>query len=376
MYTKQKIYFPSLNGLRAIAALMVVWHHFNFSFPLRIGLRYDDFVLGLGKIGVILFFTLSGFLITFLLLKERELNGKISIGNFYKRRILRIWPLYYFIVILSFFVLNTLPIVRIPEISSSLHDAFWTKIFYYFTILPNVAYAFDKTVPFAVQSWSIGVEEQFYLIWPLVFSSVKNSFSAVISVLVLYLFLKLGIYYWSISHPSKVSTSMQFLVNITSFSSLCIGAIAALILYYDFRKVLQVIFSNGFQIFLYLVILSAVIFDLIDGLFKFECYAILFALLILNLSSNKRVLFSLNGRIFDFLGKISFGIYMYHFLGLRLVEILAGLYPDLNYLIKVALVLFFTIVLSALSYYYFELYFIKRKLQFSTIVSGDNVIKK
>src|ERR1700740_1515785 len=96
---KQKIYFPNLNGLRFIAAFLVIIHHTEqIKSMLHIhSLAKISFVAKAGKYGVILFFVLSGFLITYLLLAEENTFKKISIRQFYIRRMLRIWPLYFLI---------------------------------------------------------------------------------------------------------------------------------------------------------------------------------------------------------------------------------------------------------------------------------------
>lgn len=100
----QKFIFPNLNAIRFIAAFFVIIHHTEqFKELFHINNVFNiPFVYAVGKLGVILFFTLSGFLITYLLLRERENRKKINIKNFYMRRVLRIWPLYYLIVVLSF----------------------------------------------------------------------------------------------------------------------------------------------------------------------------------------------------------------------------------------------------------------------------------
>jgi peptidoglycan/LPS O-acetylase OafA/YrhL len=105
-----KIYFGGLNELRAIAALGVVIHHIE-QFKGMNGLMVSNVNLtflihNLGKASVDLFFVLSGFLITYLLLEEKTNNNDcINIGKFYLRRIYRIWPLYYLIMFISFVII-------------------------------------------------------------------------------------------------------------------------------------------------------------------------------------------------------------------------------------------------------------------------------
>ena len=103
-----KLYFPNLNGLRFIAACFVIINHVE---QLKRYYHIGDGILPefakiIGKLGVMLFFVLSGFLITYLLLSEEKSSGKIYIRKFYIRRLLRIAPLYLLLIFLIFFVIN------------------------------------------------------------------------------------------------------------------------------------------------------------------------------------------------------------------------------------------------------------------------------
>ena len=97
------IYFANLDGLRFLSFLMVFLHH-TVVYDINIKGTFFERLLttvGYGGSGVSIFFVLSGFLITYLLLQEKEANGKINISFFYIRRGLRIWPLYYLVIIFS-----------------------------------------------------------------------------------------------------------------------------------------------------------------------------------------------------------------------------------------------------------------------------------
>ena len=104
--TTPKIFFKGLNELRAIAALAVLFHHVELfknkeGFSSLLNFKYSSYLIShIGRNGVNLFFVLSGFLITFLLLQEKENNSTIMLKKFFLRRIFRIWPLYYFILII------------------------------------------------------------------------------------------------------------------------------------------------------------------------------------------------------------------------------------------------------------------------------------
>ena len=141
MLTKERIYFPNLNGLRFVAALLVIVHHIEqikyiYGLPNNFS---SSFIQIIGELGVILFFVLSGFLITYLLLEEENRTQTIAVKNFYLRRILRIWPLYFFIVILALFILPNISPFILPEYDkATIYENLPAKIFLYVFFLPNL----------------------------------------------------------------------------------------------------------------------------------------------------------------------------------------------------------------------------------------------
>lgn len=145
-------YFPALDGLRAIAITAVIWHH---SLP-----RPVPGWLGRGHVGVPLFFALSGFLITTLLLAERRATGSIHLGHFWMRRCLRIFPLYYAVLLMFALWLAS----REPS-DASRH--FFENLPFHASYTSNwfVDYGVAHPVWFGF-AWSLSTEEQFYLWWP------------------------------------------------------------------------------------------------------------------------------------------------------------------------------------------------------------------
>ncbi len=146
-------HLPGLDGLRGLAILPVVWHHAT---P-----RLLPGVLGKGAVGVDLFFALSGFLITTLLLRELRVTGKVRLGAFYARRSLRIFPLYY--AVLALYALRAWQTQASSEVARHflhglpLHATYTANWFLDYSVPHPVMFAF---------SWSLCVEEQFYWIWP------------------------------------------------------------------------------------------------------------------------------------------------------------------------------------------------------------------
>ena len=376
----RKLFFPNLNGVRFVAALMVIVHHVEqtkkyFHLPSR----YQDNVMGtdLGGLGVTLFFVLSGFLITYLLLVEKHESGTVSLRNFYVRRILRIWPLYYFAVLLAFFVIPAFfPGLMVGSFADKLPVHFWPKLAMYLLLVPNVLFvlrAYFPPVLFASQAWSIGVEEQFYAVWPvlvkfsrrlpLILGAIVASFVVVAILIVL--------------APDNILW-LHFVKNfllVTRIDCMAVGGLAAWLLVKN-APALAVIYSVPVQCAAYLLTFVLVYFQVSFQFSNHLPYAILYAVLLLNLAANPRTLLHLNNRVFDYLGRISYGLYMYHLLAIvvsirAVVWLIHGYSPMINALIY-ALSIILVVLISTVSYEFFEKPFLKLKVRFSTVVSGDN----
>jgi len=157
-------FFPSLDGLRFLCIMAVLWHHS----PLKAELVGSSVLVERGFLGVDFFFVLSGFLITTLLLRERANDGSISLVGFYWRRALRILPIYFFVVtaIGGFFIFIK---------GRYEYLEIWP---YYYVFLSNYLIS---DIPNLDPTWSLAVEEQYYLIWPLLLIAMPRR--AVIPVL-------------------------------------------------------------------------------------------------------------------------------------------------------------------------------------------------
>lgn len=151
-------YFGALDGLRALSVIAVVWHH---SRPTDL----DSIVASRGYLGVDVFFVISGFLITHLLVREEERDGRVRLGKFWVRRALRLWPLWFTILI----VLSILFLAVIPD--APMAAAFWRDLPW------NATYTSNLIVPgtLLALSWSLALEEQFYVVWPLVWSKLRSA---------------------------------------------------------------------------------------------------------------------------------------------------------------------------------------------------------
>ena len=164
--------FEGLNTLRFFAAFLVVMHHSEV-IKLKNGIDNLEWLslFRNGNNAVTFFFVLSGFLITYLLLKECGKTGKIRVRNFYLKRVLRIWPLYFLLVAIGTVALPAA--FSILNIDYAMPYSLSQSWYYYVFFLPGLVtffYGHHLLEPL----WSIGVEEVFYLIWAPLFKINKR----------------------------------------------------------------------------------------------------------------------------------------------------------------------------------------------------------
>ena len=355
-----KKYFKGLDSLRAIAALVVVIGHIEQLKSInKIPLLFEKsfFTIPDAHIGVILFFVISGFLITYLLIKEREKNGKILFGAFYMRRILRIWPLYYLILIISFLLFRV--------------DYKMSSIILSFSIFPNIALSLGSVWPTSPQIWSIGVEEQFYLFWPILLSLIpeKKMVTYLIGFFVVFSILPHALSYICVRNFRNVEV-INFINSFaysTKFNCMALGAVLGFMYAKDYEvlKYLKgkfIAYSSFVLSFLFWF--SGVHFQK----FTDEFYTLLFGIMILNITTNSELKLNMESKIFNFLGRISYGIYMYHWIIILLVlkYMPYNSNCDLNQYnaMLYILVLSGTVLVSWVSFNSFEKYFLKLKTKY------------
>jgi peptidoglycan/LPS O-acetylase OafA/YrhL len=120
------------------------------------------------------------------LLREQQDNGEISISSFYMRRMLRVWPLYFVITALGFFVLPFLPAFSIPNFAPVVDTNYWRKFILYLFFMPHVEAGIYPSVNYAGVLWSVGVEEWFYIGWPFLLLWMRGHLWLVLPAIVLF----------------------------------------------------------------------------------------------------------------------------------------------------------------------------------------------
>lgn len=375
-----KVYLPNLNGLRYLACMVVIVTHTEMiKWVYGMENYYTEGLKRFGHLAVISFFVLSGYLITYLLMAEKDKIGTISIKNFYMRRILRIWPLYFFTILLGLFVWPHIPFFEIPGQASMQEVNFWPMALLYLLILPNIAVkVFNPSpVPLLGPSWSIGVEEQFYFMWPWLVKKSKNILHTLFGVIIVYNLVLFSLMYFGKGQdnhsPIKITLSVweNFCI-----STMAIGGLLAWIKYNKKEAFLKILYHPVIDIGSYIIFFAFVVIGVRFPVFHAEIYAFMFAVMILNLSSNPNSFVNMENKFFNYMGKISYGTYMFHILSIFVIfklfrPVFEGLPHQVVSIIVIVFSTLFVTLISSLTFNYLEEPLLKMKGKFSSIISGD-----
>lgn len=362
MFKQNKFYHPELDGLRFLAFFLVFMHHHPF---LR-SVPYLSILNIKGWMGVDLFFTLSAFLFTKLLLLEYEVTKSINYKKFYIRRIFRIWPLYLFYIFLIFVI---------EYITSDINIFNSNRIFGLLTFTDNIYTAIKGYNPinFTGHLWTIGFEEQFYLIIPFLIyylSKINIKQQKIIAILFIILLIMARIIFINI----ETSKQAIYTLPITHFESILFGILIAF--GNNIKSISNKINSNiiGLLGIGFFILLNHIPQSLtIKSYWLFAHYSIVglssSCLVIAVLESNYLKKFFSN-KILVFLGKRSYGLYIYHFIGNHLAFFLIKRYFDTSSLsLSFCLSLLITIIFSIISYKFIEKPFLILKKSYEIIIS-------
>jgi peptidoglycan/LPS O-acetylase OafA/YrhL len=352
--------YPALTGIRGVAIIIVLLYHLALNRFLRV---FNWWIFG--QLGVDIFFVLSGFLITTLLIKEKVKTNRISVRKFYIRRALRIIPVAYLflvvmVVINHFFKLH---LTATNFISS----------FLYIKNLPFVGFNDDWTGHF----WSLSIEEQFYLIFPLLLliNIKKTTIAAVIIVLGTLIFSLLGFYQVGIFHTVK---SLHFICHTAMFIfwegpfAILIGSLFSILSIKDIINVTRIkqkyflsavlfiaavtIHSKTFVF--YTPYLSGFIFDILIGF-----------IILMSIDSSNFFNLILTSRFLTWMGVMSYSFYIWQQIFVMLPLWLMhnhqwGLNLNILFIISDLIRLSGMLASACISYYFFERKFLKLKERF------------
>lgn len=307
--------FPGLDSLRAYAALFVVIGHIPMNQE-SVGLpsAAPGALFFRGAPAVSFFFTLSGFLITYLLLEEQQRHGTIDVRAFYLRRVLRIWPLYFATIAFGLCFYNTLlPWLGIPY-PVEYHPALAVVLYVFF--LPNLMNSLYTVGGLLNPTWSIGIEEQFYLAWAPVLKRWHHRLPRIAAAV---LFISFTAYLVNRLNPFHLGWAVKFFDQL-KFHFMAAGALAAWALRERREALLALpVFTRPWlQWALGLFLAQYFLVDLWPMPWWLEELAQLglFTWLVVEVGANPRRRMRLENSLAEWLGKISYGIYMLHMIAI------------------------------------------------------------
>lgn len=320
----KKIYYRNdIDGLRAIAVISVILYHFGY--------------LPNGYLGVDVFFVISGFLITKIIYNE-VLQGEFSINQFYLRRIRRILPLVMF-VNLTALVVGL--IVMLPNDLENLCRSIIATNFFgnnilEFIVTNNYWNIINEYKPL-MHTWTLGIEEQFYFIYPLIFILLSGKRIKYITPTIILLFVVSILLYFSAN-----SENSKFYLIHYRFFELALGGIGALLVK---NKNIKGTYSHFFLLIILFVLFLD--FNMHKSVQLFEVITASLIILISTNSGNNFVYKILENKVMVYLGKISFSLYMWHQLILAFTRYFI---IDKYNIFQAGLILIIIIVFSILSY--------------------------
>ncbi len=367
-----KSYFPNLDGLRFFCFLSVfLFHGFHTNNAAieasGIFIFLKKTVFGNGFLGVNFFFVLSGFLITYLLIKEKKTTAAIHITHFWMRRILRIWPLYFACVFYGFVIFPYTKMLAgaVPNETAN--------PWYYIAFISNFDYI-QKGLPDATGLgvlWSVAIEEQFYLAWPVILSffPVKKFWIPLSLILT-------GSIIFRALNDIPILHEMH---TLSCIGDMALGGLGAWLILQSpgFKKHVEIM-PRYFIILVYAAFIFVFLFRdefLLNSywlrVFERLFISLIMLLIILEQCFAKYSFYKMgNFKLASRLGLVTYGLYCLHFIIISAVlglTKLAGLNNKLwqAVLLEPALSLIITIAVALFSYRFFEAPFLKLKDKFA-----------
>lgn len=348
-----KIHYNSLDGFRALAITIVIFAHLNFNSESKIASFFS------GGFGVSIFFVISGFLITSLLLTEQAETGDISLRKFYARRSLRIFPVAYLFIVVML-IMNIYFNLHISPVEFYSAALYITNTSFLLTATKNVHHYWSYLGHF----WSLSVEEQFYLLFPLLLKRDSKTYLWLIGIIIilippcLYLDVK-QLYFFK-------NPVIHHFVELTRFlSGILIGSFVAVLHFKKHLKIPDFKYNTLLTITLFCLAASVAgnLINIIPTSFSSTISSILVVCMILiNLNESKSVIYKiLNSRLSKSIAVLSYSLYIWQ-------QIFTNEIPWKGHFVSSGshiLNFFALILISLLSYYFYERHFLKLKKHFN-----------
>ncbi len=360
---RTKIYFPQLDSIRGMSFIAIfLFHSLRIRFTAG---SFIEFLFNSLPLAIDVFFILSSFLLTYLALNEYKKRGNFSFKNYFTRRVLRIWPLYYFILTIAFIIFP-----------------FLAKLFHYNMTLPAPLYYIFFIANFYTADhvfflkllWTISVEEQFYLLWGFCLRFFYRNMSVIITLLFL-ISISFSIF--------SIVNGIKFYFNtITYLFDFASGALGALLVFKNqsiVKNVRKLNAAGTFMLYTYLTFHFTLFYflnkttfgvnnDLVSlaGRYLFILYIALF--IMEQMVHEKRTRFFERNSFLIYTGKISYGLYCFHGITILMINLLL-LHFKINIpnIIVVALYFIANYGVASISYFYLEAPFLRLKAKWRRV---------
>lgn len=330
----ERQYLPYIDGLRAIAVTLVIFHHLKI------------FGMAGGFIGVDIFFVISGYLITRNLISDYN-NHTLSIYNFYKSRIIRLAPAFFTVITASIalfcFILTPEELIKFYQ--SIIYSNLFVMNFYLSKELGNYFSINTATMPL-MHFWSLAVEEQYYIVWPLILVAILKIKKHALAILIV-----LFIYFLALSETASVTDKniAYFLPQYRAFE-LILGALICFIPPTKHSKLFALLISYTS---ITSIVLCAIHFNkntAFPGLHAFIPCISTACIIYFYQKTPTTHLNLLQNKVIAFMGKISYPAYLWHWPLIVYVNIFS---IKINWFIA-TLIIFATLLLSTLTYKFIE----------------------
>jgi peptidoglycan/LPS O-acetylase OafA/YrhL len=345
----QNSYYPSLDGIRGVAIIMVVLAHLNLTSNAVYHILFN------GELGVLIFFVLSGFLITTLCIKEKVVSGDISLRSFYIRRVLRIFPVAYLFlaVLIALNLIFKLNIGYINILGAALYLMNFSSYFRRY----NFAY---QTGHF----WSLAVEEQFYLIFPIILKKNQNAFLVVLLGIIFLLPLLITLQYFHLFPSGWIFVA--FTHYLIKFQAIAVGCLFSILV---FKYSAYINIASSTRLILNVLAFGLILFVRYDNFFSvgniFAGLLISFLagyIIVSNIVPGTDLFYKiLNTKFLKTTGVLSYSIYIWQQL---------FTYNDKRlpaFMVTFPTNIICLVIVSCLSYYFYESFFLRLKSKFSRL---------
>lgn len=355
--SNSKKHFHTFDAFRFFSFLLVFLHHVPIPES-----SFMHFFANSGGIGVGFFFVLSGFLITYILLNEKLAEQRISLKNFFIRRILRIWPLFYAMILFAFLTPYILEFFHFSSSEKGYNPNWLVSMSFLENYKMMFTNDFPNISPLRVM-WSLCVEEHFYVIWGILFFFLPLKkipyligFSILIANITRIIYYKFDI------------ETLDVFSNIDYFALGAIPAYIFLVRAEILNKISQISTTLKQLFLLSTLIILFILSNIQLGIFSILIPTILgalFSIMILFTLSNTNSIQISDNFLFSRLGKYTYGLYLYHVIIINLLLQTIHFLPfEISWFAFVTISLLLTIIISLLSYHLFEKQFLKLKKYF------------